>query len=56
MLQPFRTRSSPSFERDIRKLTRRNPNLLLKVEEAASILGEDPYNTTGRYDIGNSTR
>ena len=51
MLQPFRTRSSPSFERDIRILTKRNPNLLLKVEEAAAILSVDPYNTTRRYHI-----
>jgi hypothetical protein len=51
MLQPFRTRSSPSFERDIRKLTKRNPNLLLKVEEAAAILSVDPYNTTRKYNI-----
>lgn len=51
MLQPFRTLSSPSFERDIRKLGRRNPNLLLKVEEAAAILREDPYNTTRAHDI-----
>ena len=51
MSQLFRTRASPLFERDLRKLTRRNPNLLLKVEEAAAILSEDPYNTTGRYNI-----
>ncbi len=51
MLQPFRTRSSPSFERDIRKLSRRNPNLLLKVEEAAAILSDDPYNTTKAHSI-----
>lgn len=51
MLHPFRTRSAPSFERDIRRLTKRNPSLLLKVEEAAAILRVDPYNTTGRYNI-----
>ena len=51
MLQPFRTRSSPSFERDIRILTKRNPNLLPKVEEAAAILSVDPYNSTRRYNI-----
>jgi mRNA-degrading endonuclease RelE of RelBE toxin-antitoxin system len=51
MLQPFRTRSSPSFERDIRRITKRNPTLLLKVEEAAAILKVDPYNTTRRYNI-----
>jgi mRNA-degrading endonuclease RelE of RelBE toxin-antitoxin system len=51
MPQPFRTRSSPSFERDIRRLTKRNPNLLLKVEEAGTILRVDPYNTTRRYSI-----
>ena len=51
MLQLFRTRSSPSFERDIRRLTKRNPNLLLKIEEAAAILSVDPYNTTRSYNI-----
>ena len=51
MLPPFRTRSSHSFERDIRRLTKRNPTLLLRVKEAAAILSEDPCNTTGRYNI-----
>ena len=51
MLQPFRTIGSPSFERDIRKLTKRSPNLLLRVEEAAGILRVDPYNTTNKYNI-----
>lgn len=51
MLQPFRIRSSPSFERDIRKLTKRNPNLLLKLEEAAAILRVDPYNSSRKHNI-----
>jgi mRNA-degrading endonuclease RelE of RelBE toxin-antitoxin system len=51
MLQPFRIRSSQSFERDIRKLTKRNANLLLKLEEAAAILRVDPYNTTRQHNI-----
>lgn len=51
MLQPFRTLSSPSFERDVRTLARRNPNLLLKIEEAAAILRVDPYNTSRRANI-----
>lgn len=51
MLQPFRTLSSPPFERDIRKLTKRNPDLLTRVGEAVAILRNDPYNATGRHDI-----
>jgi mRNA-degrading endonuclease RelE of RelBE toxin-antitoxin system len=51
MPQSFRTRPTPHFERELRKLTRKNPRLTAVYEKAITILEEDPHNNSRRYDI-----
>lgn len=51
MHAPFRVVATPHFERDLRKLTRRHPELLPLYEELLTILRHDPHNRTGRHDI-----
>ena len=45
----FHVLAPPSFQRDVRKLTGRNPDLADAVEALIKILEEDPYNQTGKY-------
>ncbi|HLG14650.1 MAG TPA: type II toxin-antitoxin system RelE/ParE family toxin [Blastocatellia bacterium] len=47
----FRMLATPPFERDVRKRLKRNPKLLIQVEEVLAILRKDPYNTTGHFNI-----
>jgi len=51
MLASFRLVSLPAFERDIRKILKRNPGLVPLLERLRAILREDPYNQTRQYDI-----
>ena len=47
----FRVVTTPSFEREFRKLSRGNNNLLDALEELIVILAEDPHGRTGRRPI-----
>lgn len=51
MPHPFRTITTPGYERDVRKRTKRNPALIAVVEELLDILEQDPYNQTRAHDI-----
>ena len=47
----FHVLAPPGFQRDVRRLTARNPDLGDAVEELIEILEEDPHNQTGKYNI-----
>jgi len=47
----FRVVTTPSFEREFRKLSQRNAKLLHALEELVAVLTEDPHGGTGRHAI-----
>jgi mRNA-degrading endonuclease RelE of RelBE toxin-antitoxin system len=47
----FRVVTTPSFEREFRKLSRGNSKLLDALQELIGILSEDPHGRTGRHPI-----
>jgi len=47
----FRVVTTPSFEREFRKLSKRNAKLPDVLEELIRILREDPHGRTGRHSI-----
>ena len=47
----FSVRVTPRYERLVKKLTRRHPDLLDLISEAGEILARDPYNVTRRHHI-----
>ncbi|HZV88333.1 MAG TPA: type II toxin-antitoxin system RelE/ParE family toxin [Candidatus Binatus sp.] len=47
----FRVVTTPSFEREFRKLSQRNAKLLEALEELIAILVEDPHGRTGQHPI-----
>jgi mRNA-degrading endonuclease RelE of RelBE toxin-antitoxin system len=47
----FRVVTTPSFEREFRKLSQRNAKLLDALEELIAILVEDPDGRTGQHPI-----
>jgi mRNA-degrading endonuclease RelE of RelBE toxin-antitoxin system len=47
----YRLIATPSYERDVRKLTKRNRQLLSLLRDALRILESDPYNHTRQHDI-----
>ena len=47
----FRVVTTPSFEREFRKLSQRNTKLANASEELIAILAEDPHGRTGNYPI-----
>lgn len=47
----FRLISTPPFEQNVRKRTKRNRRLVEDVREALQILRTDPYNTSGEHNI-----
>lgn len=51
MSTPFQVVTPPACERDVRRLTRRNPELASILEEMIAVLEADPYNRTRHYDI-----
>ncbi len=51
MSAPFQVITPPAFERDTRRLTRRNSEIAVRLEEMITILETDPYNRTQQYDI-----
>jgi mRNA-degrading endonuclease RelE of RelBE toxin-antitoxin system len=51
MTPPFIVRTTPRFERLLRRLTRGHPDLVDAYAEALMILGADPYNRSRRHHI-----
>lgn len=51
MAAAFRVVSTPAFEREFRKASRGKAELVEALEELIAILGEDPQNRGGRYQI-----
>ncbi|MFH0802143.1 MAG: type II toxin-antitoxin system RelE/ParE family toxin [bacterium] len=52
MNQPlFQTLTTPGFEREIKRLARKDPGALERIEDLVTILKNDPYNLSRAYDI-----
>ncbi|HEV2728652.1 MAG TPA: type II toxin-antitoxin system RelE/ParE family toxin [Terriglobales bacterium] len=51
MAGAFRVLTTPTFEREFRKTSRRDPTLVLALEELLRILRQDPHNRTGEHKI-----
>jgi mRNA-degrading endonuclease YafQ of YafQ-DinJ toxin-antitoxin module len=51
MTASFRVLTTPSFDRDFRKIAKSNPTLESVLHELAAILGQDPYNRSARHPI-----
>jgi mRNA-degrading endonuclease RelE of RelBE toxin-antitoxin system len=47
----FRVVTTPSFEREFRKLSRGNTKLVDALEELIAVLSDDPHGRTGRHPI-----
>ena len=47
----FSVRTTPHFDRLLRRLTRHHPDLVERYAEALTILSTDPYNRSHSYDI-----
>ncbi len=47
----YRVRTTAHFDRLLKKLAPKHPDLPERFEEAIAILSEDPYNRTRRYPI-----
>ena len=47
----YLTRPTSAFQRDVRSLTKRNPNLLIAIDEMERTLQEDPFNLTRQHQI-----
>jgi mRNA-degrading endonuclease RelE of RelBE toxin-antitoxin system len=47
----FNVKSTPTFERGFKILTKRNHELLIKFVDLLAILTYDPYNISGRHNI-----
>lgn len=51
MTPPFSVHTTPHFDRLLRKLRRRHPDLVNRYAEAVVILKTDPHNLTRAHDI-----
>jgi len=51
MTPPFSVRTTPHFDRLLRRLSRRHPELVDRYAEALEILQVDPFNRSRAYDI-----
>ena len=51
MRPAFQVLTPPSFERDVRRLTRRSRELAVLLAGLIALLETDPYNRTRRHDI-----
>jgi mRNA-degrading endonuclease RelE of RelBE toxin-antitoxin system len=47
----FRAVTTPSFEREFRKVSRRNSKLLEALEELIALLAKDPLSHSGQHPI-----
>ena len=48
---PYTVKTSPSFDRLLRRLNKRHPGLADTFEEAITVLESDPYNRSKAYNI-----
>ncbi len=53
MASSFHTVATCRFERDVEKLTKKDPRLLLVIQGLLVTLASDPYNLARRRDIKN---
>jgi mRNA-degrading endonuclease RelE of RelBE toxin-antitoxin system len=51
MTAPFRVVTTPSFDRDFRKVAKTDPGLESALRELAVTLGQDPYNRSASHPI-----
>lgn len=51
MPERFRVLTTPTFEREFRKISRGDSTLIRVLTELLAVLAEDPHNRTGRYKI-----
>ena len=51
MLPAYRTLTTPAFERETRKILRRNARFLGMLEKMLTALKDDPYNRSRKHDI-----
>jgi mRNA-degrading endonuclease RelE of RelBE toxin-antitoxin system len=51
MAASFRVLTTPSFDRDFRKIAKSNPTLERALQELAATLGQDPYNRSAQHPI-----
>jgi addiction module RelE/StbE family toxin len=51
MSESFTVLTTPAFERDFRKVSKRNPKLIDALDELIAALREDPYNYSGQHKI-----
>jgi mRNA-degrading endonuclease RelE of RelBE toxin-antitoxin system len=51
MASAYRLLSTPPFQRSLRRLTRKSPNLASVVNEMITILEDDPLNMSRRHNI-----
>ena len=51
MADAFSVLTTPAFEREFRKVSKGNPNLIDALEELIATLSEDPYNLSSRHNI-----
>jgi mRNA-degrading endonuclease RelE of RelBE toxin-antitoxin system len=51
MANSFRVLTTPSFDRDFRKIVKGNSALEGALRDSAAILREDPYNLSARHPI-----
>jgi addiction module RelE/StbE family toxin len=51
MPDSFSVLTTPAFERDFRKVSKRNPILVDALEELIATLREDPYNHSSQHEI-----
>jgi len=51
MSKQFAVLTTPAFERDFRRVSKRNPTLVNALEDLTATLREDPYNNSGHHKI-----
>ena len=51
MPKQYTTYTTSGYERDVRKLIRRNPALFERIEAMVEILKQDPYNISRQHNI-----
>jgi mRNA-degrading endonuclease YafQ of YafQ-DinJ toxin-antitoxin module len=56
MPELFSVLTAPAFERDFRKISKRNPILMDALEDLIAALREDPYSHSGQHRIKKTCR
>ena len=50
-VKEYRVITTPTFEREVKKLLKRNPRVAEQIEQVLEFLRTDPYNRSGMRDI-----